>query len=319
MLDLAVAVARRTPWAGRECRGGPVVYIVGEGAFGLRKRVEAYRREHDDCGDLPIYFISARANLGGIGPSDLPDLSEAIRAALGDETPALIVFDTLNRALGAGNENGEGMQAFSNAAEALSDMFSCLVLAVHHQGASDDKRPRGHTSLPASAVVTFRSVKTDVAGGYSCDLILDDAKDAASGYALHITLKTVSIDDEETTLMVDRIEVGDSVETGTADKISPRLGRPPRLSLFRDCIVAALDKHGEEIKPFTDGPWVRAVEIEKIRRVYYERRADQIEEESLRKAFQRHLKSTVDLGMVVVREIEQKQLLWFSAKTEETK
>ena len=126
VLDIAVAVARRNIWAGRECRGGAVVYIVGEGAFGLRKRVEAYRREHDDCGDLPIYFISARTNLGGIGPSDLPDLIEAIRTALGGEMPVLIVFDTLNRALGGGNENGEGMQAFANAAEALSDTFSLL-------------------------------------------------------------------------------------------------------------------------------------------------------------------------------------------------
>ena len=174
-------------------------------------------------------------------------------------------------------------------------------------------------TLPASAVVTFRSVKTDVAGGYSCDLILDDAKDAASGYALHITLRAVSIDEGETTLMVDRIEIGESVETVAADKISPRLGRPPNLALFRDCIAAALDKRGETIKPFDDGPRLRAVEIEEIRKVYYERRADDVEEASLRKAFQRNLKTAVERGIVVVRELERKQLLWFPAKTEETK
>src|SRR5262245_4530702 len=43
LLDLAMAIARGEPWAGRKVRQGATVYVAAEGAAGMRKRIAAYQ------------------------------------------------------------------------------------------------------------------------------------------------------------------------------------------------------------------------------------------------------------------------------------
>ena len=71
--------------------------------------------------------------------------------------------------------------------------------------------------------------------------------------------------------MVDQIEIGESVETVAADKISP--GWAGRLGCSG---IAARPRCWQMIMPFADGPR-SARSIEEIRKVYYERRADDVE------------------------------------------
>jgi hypothetical protein len=102
-LDLAVAIAahRKDNWAGGKTKQGVVVYIAGEGQGGMHKRIEAYKRSQPALGDLDFYIIKARPNLGG-RPGDVAELVKAIREALDDDDPVLVIVDTLSRTL-AGN------------------------------------------------------------------------------------------------------------------------------------------------------------------------------------------------------------------------
>jgi hypothetical protein len=156
-----------------------VVYIVGEGAFGLRNG-----RNYSASMTIAMIsrFIYQRTDQPRHRSERLAGPDQAIRAA-GDETPPLIVSTRLTAPWAEAAKTARVCRR-SPMPPALSDMFSCLVLAVHHQGASDDKRPRGHTTLPASAVVTFRSVKIDVAAA----ILRPDLTrrwDAASGCTAH--------------------------------------------------------------------------------------------------------------------------------------
>ena len=63
---------------------------------------------------------------------------------------ALIVVDTLSRALVGGNENGpEDMTAYIANSDVLREHGQCSVLSVHHSGKATDLA-RGHSSLRAA-------------------------------------------------------------------------------------------------------------------------------------------------------------------------
>jgi RecA-family ATPase len=144
-LNVALHVVLGDSWAGKRVEKGKVVYIAAEGAAGMRKRVEAYKRKHNiPRGDFAL--IEAAPNLG-IGDGDLSALIAAVESA--GIAPVLIVIDTASKSIGAAEENGAGMAAFVGNAEKLARHFDCLVLGVHHVGLGEDaqKRPRGWSGL----------------------------------------------------------------------------------------------------------------------------------------------------------------------------
>ena len=62
--------------------------------------------------------------------------------------PALIVIDTLARAMGAADENStQQMGAMIRAVDDMRDDYSCTVLAVHHTGHGNKDRARGSSAL----------------------------------------------------------------------------------------------------------------------------------------------------------------------------
>jgi RecA-family ATPase len=68
---------------------------------------------------------------------------------LGDVKPAAVVLDTLNKSLFGSENKDVDMGAYVRAAEAIRDIFLCVVIIVHHCG-YDETRPRGHSSLPGA-------------------------------------------------------------------------------------------------------------------------------------------------------------------------
>src|SRR5688500_3788914 len=46
-LDVALSVAADKPWHGQKVSAGPVVYVIGEGRGGTKKRLDAWMKEHD--------------------------------------------------------------------------------------------------------------------------------------------------------------------------------------------------------------------------------------------------------------------------------
>jgi len=139
--DAVMHIATGRPYRGRNVRRGTVVYLALEGGSGFAGRVEAWRRRHNPPEDVPFYLLAVPIDL----VADHTALIEAIREQVPDD-PAVIVVDTLNRAM-FGNENeSKDMGEFIRAADAVRTAFNCLFIVVHHCGVSGN-RPRGHTSL----------------------------------------------------------------------------------------------------------------------------------------------------------------------------
>lgn len=155
-LDLALSVAAGRKWHEREVKQGRAVYLSPEGVSGLKKRVQAWKKHHEISGSLPIHFLIIPVSL--LSADDPPALVAAFAEQL-PEPPALIVVDTLARAMLGGNENStEDMGKAIAAADAWREQTGATVLLVHHTG-WEGEHSRGHSSLPGAVDTEIRLKK----------------------------------------------------------------------------------------------------------------------------------------------------------------
>jgi len=308
-LDLGVAIAGGEPWAGRKTKKGIVVYIACEGGHGLTKRIAAYKGKRG-LTDIDLYLGTVRPNLG-TRPSDVEELVAAIRELLGDSVPVLVVIDTLARTLSDKDENTEGMRHFANNAEDISAQFGCLVLAVHHEGASDTGRMRGGTTLDAASVATWH-IKRPNRRALTCTIEVQDAKDSESGFSMSAQLARFEFgeehdDERESTLIVDAVEDAAAAADDEEEKRAPSI--PRNQAAFMTAVEQALERYGIRKRPFRDGPYVNCVTRERVLERYIKVRADATPA-TRERDFRRQLSAAVKREDLIARERDGETLLW---------
>jgi AAA domain len=273
LLDLLLYVALGWPWAGRRVVQTPTIYIAAEGAAGLRKRKIGWELAHDGLPDIvPFHLIEVAPNLGA-GASDLKELIASIEAA--GIKPGAIAIDTVAQSMGVGDENNTGMVQFAANITALANHFGCLVAAVHHVGLGDEKRLRGHSSFLGALDVSILSERKE--GALSATLTVMKLKDEESAHKFTVHLTRIAIgkdsDGEEvSTLIVESVETG-----ATEGAKAPRAKSIPRGQRLLIAIVEQAigeDETAKMIRPWPDGPIVKAVPDEAVRYRYYARIAE---------------------------------------------
>ena len=157
-VDWACRIATGTAWYGREVKHGAVFYLAGEGQRGLRKRIDGWEKHNGVSLDgAPLYiasgmpFLCDQLNVAST-LSILNETAQQLRATTG-LAPALIVIDTVARAMNGANENAtDDMGKFVSACDQLRQEWGCTVLAVHHTGndPSAQDRGRGNSNFGAS-------------------------------------------------------------------------------------------------------------------------------------------------------------------------
>jgi hypothetical protein len=152
ILDLAVCVATGHPFRDElAVDQGAVVYVALEGAFGVRNRIEALRREGRLCDDSPLYLCFYPVSL--LEPGHSARLAESVKQAAAESKLRcrLVIIDTLARAMGGGDENkatdmGEAVKSI-DAIRAATEAHVCVI---HHCGKDEARGARGHSSLRAA-------------------------------------------------------------------------------------------------------------------------------------------------------------------------
>jgi hypothetical protein len=316
-IDLALCVERGEPWAGRATERKPIAYIAAEGAGGIRKRREGYvRTGRAPAKGVQFALIAAAPNLG-TATGDCERLGATIIAA--GIKPGLIVIDTVAKAIGGADENGSGMGQFLLNAERLAAQFACFVLCVHHTGHDQDKkdRPRGWSGLPAALDMQMLAERNP--GEMCATVTLQKLKDEPSGVRLEARLERVALGVSKTGREVSTLIVADISETDAPAAIARNAPAVPRAKrLLREMLTQALDEAGESLRPFANGPIVRAVHDERVRDRYYAAIAEQAapdeSEERLaerqRKAFNRAVKSALDAKEALARQIAGRRMIW---------
>src|SRR5690606_28789435 len=146
-LDWALHVATGSYWHGNRVEAGPVLYIAAEGVAGIGRRVKAWlshNRIYDLSRHHPIHWLPEAVNVAE--PASVWGLIEVAE----ELQPALIVIDTLARAIvGADENSAKDMGEVVARLDQLRRATRACVLLVHHTGKDTSAGARGSSALRA--------------------------------------------------------------------------------------------------------------------------------------------------------------------------
>ena len=237
--------------------------MAAEGGTRIRKRLAALKRHHSDMGSplfalirYPIDLRSSDANL-----KELIALIALAENEIGERC-VWVVVDTLSRALAGGDENSPvDMGRIVTAADAIRDATSAHFSFVHHTGKDAARGARGHSLLRA-ATDTEIEVTT---GAVS----VTKQRDMESDFTLGFQLLDISIGEDPNGMPIRSAIVewnGEATKpskAGPSNRVPASQGCLPTSSLRRSTGPAKC------VRPFHDGPLVRAVHDELVRERYY--------------------------------------------------
>lgn len=194
-LDMALRIAHGMDWHGQAVKQSGVLYIAGEGARGIGKRIKGWRREHAlEGAEAP--FLALPAPVQMLDPDDRRKLLRTIEAGIArmGTTVGLVIIDTVSRSLAGQDENGqEAMTLFVNACNQVQEYIGGAVLGVHHSGKDASRGMRGSTVLLGGCDASIRLTR-DEDGRVAIEV--EKQKDAEAGDPRMMTLKKVIWDGE---------------------------------------------------------------------------------------------------------------------------
>jgi RecA-family ATPase len=148
-LDWALSMATGQAWHGTRTEPSPVLYVSGEGAGGLHKRVQAWKKANGERSSR-LYFIPFGARI--VDRDHVVQLRHDIHAT----GARLLVVDTLARSMAGKDENSaQDMGMAIQALDWLREKTGAGMLVLHHSGV-DGTRPRGSTALFGAADTLIR-------------------------------------------------------------------------------------------------------------------------------------------------------------------
>jgi hypothetical protein len=208
-LDMALRLAHGMDWHGTRAKPCGVLYIAGEGARGIGKRVKGWRQEHAMEGvEAPFLLLPVAVQL--LDEKERTKLLRTIDAAAvrAGFPIALTVVDTVSRALAGSDENGqEAMSAFVKALDIIKAHAGGAALGVHHSGKDKERGMRGSTVLLGACDASIRITKNDEL----VTLKTEKQKDAEEAEPIYLKLKKVTwatgFEEEQSTLVPFRSEV----------------------------------------------------------------------------------------------------------------
>lgn len=156
-LNMAMAVAYNAEFAGRKVnKGGPVVYVMGEGFNGMSRRVAAwhkFNKEPDIDGAIAFTKRSVHVNNEQAAKALKDDIDEAVNTVWNGVNPKLIIVDTFQRNFAGSENDGKEVSEFIYMLDHyLRTPYKACVCVVHHTGHGEgtQRRGRGSSVLPAS-------------------------------------------------------------------------------------------------------------------------------------------------------------------------
>lgn len=151
-LDFAGHVGTGNDWRGCRTTQGPVIYLVAEGAAGIRKRVRAWEQYHGRKMS-GVWFLPRPVQAGD--PLQWAVLTEVAKRI----EPALIIFDTQARiTVGVEENSSKEMGLVVARMDDLRAITKACVTLIHHQGLQGD-HGRGSTAVKGAMQTELRVTK----------------------------------------------------------------------------------------------------------------------------------------------------------------
>lgn len=281
IVDMACAIAEGRHWFGYRTTKTPIVYIVLEGAQGLKNRRRAWLKHHNRAA-LPdgIHFIVQPVNFMEEG--DVYELAEVLPPG------CMTIVDTLNRAAPGADENAsKDMGLILAATSAISRATGGLTVLVHHTGKNEDAGLRGHSSLKAALDGSIVVTRNGEARAWKAD----KSKDGPDGQSHPFKLEVVN-------LGIDKY--GDTISSCVVTPdTSGRQHIKPLTPSQRSAIGTYCAACDEGLGLVSDSFEFLGLHLEAWRKVFYQLSPGD-NEDSKRRIFNRTRKELIDNGLATV-------------------
>lgn len=292
-LDIAHHVAKGREWGGRRVVRSRVLYIAAEGGDSFGNRVAGL--------DGPEFWVLSRPVTMIGKASDAMPLSEMVThlAATGGQRFELIIFDTLARVMGAGDENtAPDIAELIDNLDHLRRATGAHVMLIHHSGKDLTRGARGHSSLRAAIDTEIVLARDDATGLITATL--DKQRDGPTGLKFNYTLRQVDLG---------RDQDGDAVTTCVVEPGEPAdAGRAvygPALTAL-DALDALIEDRGK-VYPGPTHPGGKAVPLEDWKAACEAAKLTASDQkDSIRKAFNRARDTLLNKRLIVIRD----DLVW---------
>jgi hypothetical protein len=155
-LDWALSIAAGKKWQGNPTAAGRVLYIAGEGAYGIAKRVAAWKASWGAIRAGSFVLRRQAVNLYRAGPA-FDDLLSRVSKGKYD----LVIIDTLRRASGGADGNASDMGVVVDNLTLLREATeSGCVLVVAHTDKSDTDT-RGYSGIEDDADIVWHAKREE--------------------------------------------------------------------------------------------------------------------------------------------------------------
>ncbi|WP_292533531.1 helicase RepA family protein [Methylocystis sp.] len=316
-LDTTFCVSTGLPWNGKPTKRGLVVYVAAEGGRRIQRRLAALKKRYVETHGVnaprplfalvrhPIDLRSNDANL-----KELLALVRQTEAETGEKC-VWIVVDTLSRALAGGDENSPAdMGRVVMAADRIRTETDAHFSYVHHSGKDAARGARGHSLLRAAT-----DSEIEVTPGA---LKVTKQRDLEGGQTFGFQLVDVTIGEDADGKPIKSAVIEWTDAPTKAERASKAKSVPPSERLLMECVAQAIDEAGEMHRLFPDGPLVKVISDDFVRRRYYARIAERPKDgdtpEKLavrqRQAFNRAIQKNLDAKRLCAAEKNGARVLW---------
>ena len=237
-LDIALSISHGIPWQGRTVQQGTAWYINTEGKRGLKKRLQAWYKEHEMLTPTMDHFKIIP------WPLDLRTYTQELIETINDQEvpPILIVVDNFSMCTpGIDQNKQEQVAPVLHLMNALAAEYNCHMLIIHHTNKAGDVN--GTMAFRNHVDTMIELVKEDAADRESPILFrCMKARDADPFGDIRTQLKSVvlSIDPEMR-------------ETITSCVVIPASNPTTRLHEgLSDIEKNLFDLLGDEVRTYTD-------------------------------------------------------------------
>jgi hypothetical protein len=302
-------------------RKGGVFLIAVEGQSEVAIRITVAWEARGGSGRAPFSWVEQAPQLLDPHASDI--LIAMVRHAAAEMQRdfglpiALVIIDTAPRAAGyqkAGDENDAALaKKIMGALSAASAATGALFVAVAHFGKHVETGTRGSSSFEDDADVVLALLGERGANGAITNTRLSVRKQRAGASGQEFPFRTKTVDfGRDSTLVLDWLDEDQAAASTTAAPTK----WAKSLRLLRQVLMTMLADVGKDIRPWADGPMVRAVDLEVARAEFYKsypaaEAADaKSKAEARRKAFGRAIREAEQRGLIKSREIDGVTLVW---------
>jgi len=154
-LDMACSIATGNTWQGTKTKHGNVVYLAGEGNYGIRQRIASWCKKHDVHSLDNLLISNKPIDLDADGSAF--NVIQAVRDISTDDI-SMVFIDTLNNHMSGDENSAQDTRRMINASKLIASALNSSVAFIHHTGLNGKDRSRGSSawkgSLDSSIIIS---------------------------------------------------------------------------------------------------------------------------------------------------------------------